>query len=163
MVSLGGRFTFENGGVYCMSKHMMIAFSDTLRREMHKFGVDVCTIEPGLFVTPMTGNDYLQNLIKQTWDQSEESVRKSYGEKYFDIQKETVKNFHKNFKSGTDIDIVVNDLLDAVQNKDPDIRYRPIEGLQSKILCTLPVYLPSQWLDQLIYSRDKAIPQSVEQ
>ena len=162
MVSLAGRFSFENGAIYSMTKHTMIAFSDTLRREMHKFGIRVCTIEPGLFKTPMTSEDYLGNMVQKTWDQSEESVRKSYGDKYFEKQKETAKNFHKNFKSGADIDLVVNDMIDAVKSADPEITYRPIEGIQSKILCLLPAYIPSQWLDHLIYSRDKVKPDGVQ-
>ena len=161
VVSLAGRFTFENGGVYCMSKHSAIAFSDQLRREMHKFDIKVLTIEPGLFRTPMTSDSYMQNLVKQAWDQTDESVRNSYGKSYFEKHLESVLDFHKNFKSGSNTEIVINDIIDALQNTDPNITYRPIEGLQSKILSLIPMFIPSEWLDQIIYSRDKLKPEGI--
>jgi len=34
---------------YTMTKHAAEAFSDTLRLEMHRFGVTVTTVEPGHF------------------------------------------------------------------------------------------------------------------
>jgi len=34
---------------YTMTKHAVEAFSDTLRLEMHRFGVTVTTVEPGHF------------------------------------------------------------------------------------------------------------------
>ncbi|CAG2104147.1 unnamed protein product [Medioppia subpectinata] len=93
MVSLGGRFTFDLGGLYCMSKHTNIAFCDALRREMNKFDVKVCTIEPGLFVTPMTTDEYIGQLFTQTWNQSSDEVKKSYGNRYMECQKKVALNF----------------------------------------------------------------------
>ncbi|CAG2166630.1 unnamed protein product [Oppiella nova] len=159
MVSLGGRFTFDLGGVYCMTKHTNIAFSDALRREMHKFGVTVCTIEPGLFMTPMTTNEYISQLLQQTWNQSSDEVKKSYGNSYLESQRKIALNFQNHFKAGVNIDLVVDDMVDAIQNAEPQIIYRPVEGLQSKLSCLMPVYIPSLWLDHLTYANDKSRPE----
>ncbi|XP_054153370.1 retinol dehydrogenase 16-like [Oppia nitens] len=161
MVSLAGRFTFDLGGIYCMTKHACIAFCDTLRREMHKFGVKVITIEPGLFRTPMTNEKYISDLLINTWNQSSDTVKKSYGESYLNLQKEVALDFHNRFKAGSDIGLVVDDTVDAVLNSEPQIMYRPIEGIQSKVLTLLPAYIPSKWLDLIVFAKDKSKPENI--
>lgn len=41
----------EGNGAYAISKHALVAFSDTLRQEMKKWGVNVSVIEPTGFST----------------------------------------------------------------------------------------------------------------
>lgn len=41
----------EGNGAYAISKHALVAFSDTLRQEMKKWGVKVSVIEPTGFST----------------------------------------------------------------------------------------------------------------
>ena len=43
----------EGNGAYGISKHALLAFSDTLRQEMKKWGVKVSIIEPTGFCTGM--------------------------------------------------------------------------------------------------------------
>lgn len=49
VASLAGRFTFPGFVAYCMSKGAVIGFSDGLRREAAKWGVEVVCIEPHLY------------------------------------------------------------------------------------------------------------------
>jgi len=49
--SISGIFGAPLLGPYAMSKHAMEAYSESLRGEMARFGVTVCTIEPGNFAT----------------------------------------------------------------------------------------------------------------
>ena len=49
--SIGGKLTFPGGGAYHASKHAIEAFSDALRFEVARCGVDVIVIEPGLIRT----------------------------------------------------------------------------------------------------------------
>jgi NAD(P)-dependent dehydrogenase (short-subunit alcohol dehydrogenase family) len=49
--SMGGRLTFPGAGAYHASKHALEAFSDALRFEVERFGVDVVVIEPGIVRT----------------------------------------------------------------------------------------------------------------
>ena len=53
--SLSGRMTLEGTGAYSMSKHALLAYSDTLRQEMRKWDVHVAIIEPGAFRTGENG------------------------------------------------------------------------------------------------------------
>lgn len=45
--SIAGRWASPFGGGYCMTKHALVALSDSLRQELHPFGISVVLIEPG--------------------------------------------------------------------------------------------------------------------
>lgn len=49
VASLAGRFTMPGFVAYCMSKGAVITFSDGLRRELAKWGIEVVCIEPHLY------------------------------------------------------------------------------------------------------------------
>jgi short-subunit dehydrogenase len=51
MSSMGGKLTLPGGGFYHASKHALEAFSDALRFEVRRFGIDVIVIEPGIIQT----------------------------------------------------------------------------------------------------------------
>ena len=49
--SMGGEITFPLGAWYHASKHALEAYSDALRQEVKRFGIDVVLIQPGLIRT----------------------------------------------------------------------------------------------------------------
>ena len=49
--SIAGREVYENGGVYCASKHAMHALSQSMRIDMLKDGIKVTEIRPGMIET----------------------------------------------------------------------------------------------------------------
>ncbi len=49
--SIAGIQTYENGGVYCASKHAMHALSQSMRIDMLKYGVRVSEVRPGMVNT----------------------------------------------------------------------------------------------------------------
>ncbi len=49
--SIAGIQTYENGGVYCASKHAMHALSQSMRIDMLKYGIKVTEIRPGMVET----------------------------------------------------------------------------------------------------------------
>jgi len=51
ITSIGGKLVFPGAGAYHGSKFALEAFSDALRFETRKFGIDVIIIEPGLIIT----------------------------------------------------------------------------------------------------------------
>lgn len=53
MSSVAGRFAAPFMGAYAASKFALEAFSDSLRRELMVYGVDVIVIEPGMIATPI--------------------------------------------------------------------------------------------------------------
>uniref|UniRef100_A0A8C7DXV7 Uncharacterized protein n=1 Tax=Naja naja TaxID=35670 RepID=A0A8C7DXV7_NAJNA len=64
--SIMGRLSLMGGG-YCLSKYGVEAFSDSLRREIHAFGVKVAIIEPGYFRTSMTDIQKSLEILEQQW------------------------------------------------------------------------------------------------
>ena len=55
-VLISGRISLEGHGAYGMSKHALVAYSDTLRQEMKKWDVKVSIIEPTGYSTG-SGNE----------------------------------------------------------------------------------------------------------
>lgn len=49
MASLAGRFSMPGFGAYCMSKAVVLSFTDALRRELSKWNIDVVAIVPHLY------------------------------------------------------------------------------------------------------------------
>lgn len=53
MSSVSGKLSWPFVGAYSASKHALEAFSNTLRRELMPFGVDVVIVAPGPIATPI--------------------------------------------------------------------------------------------------------------
>jgi len=61
ITSLGGRVAAPFLGEYVMSKHALEAFTDSLRRELMIYGIDVIAIGPGAVATPIWDKAMLQD------------------------------------------------------------------------------------------------------
>eukprot|EP00069_Balaena_mysticetus_P001827 bmy_03901T0 len=84
MSSSGGRVAIIGGG-YCVSKFGVEAFSDSIRRELHYFGVKVSIIEPGNYRTSILGEKNMEGIEKsmcKLWERLPQETRESYGEEY---------------------------------------------------------------------------------
>ena len=53
--SMGGEIAFPLGAWYHASKHALEAYSDALRQEVRRFGIEVVLIQPGLIKTEFGG------------------------------------------------------------------------------------------------------------
>ena len=51
IASVAGRISTPRRAAYGASKHAVIGFFDSLRAEMHQYGIRVCTILPGYIKT----------------------------------------------------------------------------------------------------------------
>ncbi|XP_025093903.1 retinol dehydrogenase 7-like [Pomacea canaliculata] len=65
---------------YCVSKYGVEAFSDCLRREVYRQGVQVCIIEPGYFRTDILGQERLLKSFKKSYDATPVDIRRHYPE-----------------------------------------------------------------------------------
>ncbi|KAG9470312.1 hypothetical protein GDO78_018206 [Eleutherodactylus coqui] len=83
VASIAGRSTICGGG-YCMSKYGVESFSDGLRHEMKSFGVKICIIEPGFFLTQVTDAKLLKESATKAWAQASDEIRRSYGQQYYE-------------------------------------------------------------------------------
>ncbi|XP_068121263.1 retinol dehydrogenase 7-like [Hyperolius riggenbachi] len=139
--SLAGRLSIVGGG-YCPSKYAVEAFSDSLRREMHHFGVKVSIIEPGCFRTPMIDDwNPHQNNLARLWEKLPANVKDDYGNDYF-------KQYSKNLKNLVDsssprINVVTDCMEHALTAVHPWTRYSP--GWDCKLY-----YLPASYLPTVI-------------
>uniref|UniRef100_A0A8C5WXR8 Uncharacterized protein n=1 Tax=Laticauda laticaudata TaxID=8630 RepID=A0A8C5WXR8_LATLA len=78
--SLAGRIAYSGGG-YSPSKFALEAFSDSLRREMHPFGVKVSIIEPGSFLTGL--DKCAAEFFKTLWSKVPPDIKELYGQEFW--------------------------------------------------------------------------------
>ncbi|XP_066468928.1 retinol dehydrogenase 16-like [Tiliqua scincoides] len=136
--SASGRLSTAGGG-YSPSKFGVEAFSDSLRRELHPFGVHVSIIEPGSFRTPIV-NKTIEDLHK-AWSQAPPHIKKSYGhqtfEKYLRLSHTISGNFSQN------LSMVTNCMEHALKSRHPRTRYSA--GWDAKL-----VYIPASYLSSSV-------------
>ncbi|KAL1775003.1 short-chain dehydrogenase/reductase family 9C member 7, partial [Sigmodon hispidus] len=145
MSSSGGLVAMIGGG-YCVSKFGVEAFSDSIRRELHFFGVKVSIIEPGNYQTSILGQETLQSRMKKLWDRLPQETRDSYGEEYFQDYTETLVNWTQT--AHRRISDVTNSMEHAVVSRSPRIRYNP--GLDVKFLYIPLAKLPTPVTDFIL-------------
>ena len=124
VASMAGRVALDNIGAYCMTKYAVVAYSDVLRREMKKFKVKVSTIEPRLFKTAMFFAT--EGILERNWNETDKQVKELYGEQYYQDLKKRLKGVKKLGRDTNNVDIVINDMIDAVVSKSPNRRYTPV-------------------------------------
>ncbi len=134
--SISGRRAHPFVAPYTASKFAVEAFSDSLRREMLLYGVDVILIEPGPIKTAIW--DKVPDLDENefTGTDYEHSLRKFY------------KMFIEMGKKGFDADIIGNRVKKILQNPSPKTRH--VITPNRFINFTLPGILPDRMFDKLV-------------
>ncbi|PSN38057.1 D-beta-hydroxybutyrate dehydrogenase, partial [Blattella germanica] len=130
IVSILGRIASPLRSPYCTVKFGVEAFSDCLRLEMRRWGVDVVVVEPGDYTTGKTWytDKELLAQAKFMWKTMSDETRSEYGEDYFE-------------QSETDLTPVLRSLSDAVIRTFPLARYTSVtraEKLQAFVSDHLP-------------------------
>ncbi|KAB1270630.1 Short-chain dehydrogenase/reductase family 9C member 7 [Camelus dromedarius] len=164
MSSSGGRVAVIGGG-YCVSKFGVEAFSDSIRRELHYFGVKVCIIEPGNYRTSILGKEGLEGHVRKLWKRLPQETRESYGEEYFrncvfrerwrditaadcTVPNDTAKVRNVAQSAEPRIREVTNSMEHAIVSRSPRIRYNP--GLDAKLLYLPLAKLPTPVTDFIL-------------
>jgi len=143
IASIAGQLGFPALGAYCASKFACEGFSDSLRREMNLFGVDVVLIEPGFTNTPIVQNS--QIYVQEIWKNSAEELRLEYGgEKFFQRQLQLMSAFQKYCQEPSK---VVNTLVGALFCKKPQHRY--LSGYDCYFIWKPLIMLPTFISDQI--------------
>ena len=134
--SVSGKRSYPFVSPYTASKHALEALSDSLRREMMLYGIDVVVIEPGPIKTPIwdkapsveenpfLGTDY------------ESALRKFYGQM---VTKGKMEGLH--------VDKVGKLITKVIRINNPKTRY-VITG-RKWLDYILPGILPDRWMDKL--------------
>ncbi|HEX2329185.1 MAG TPA: SDR family oxidoreductase [Candidatus Angelobacter sp.] len=142
ITSVGAHIAVPFGSLINASKSAFAMFSDTLRMELHPFGIHVVAIEPGAIRTPAVEKT-LGNMEAVTASLPQEGAA-AYGP--------MLRNFagraYEREMNGSSPDVVARAVRRALTARRPRTRY--VVGKHARVLTTLPKVLPDRVLDQLL-------------
>jgi NAD(P)-dependent dehydrogenase (short-subunit alcohol dehydrogenase family) len=137
--SVSGRVALPLMGPYAASKHAVEALSDSLRRELLLYGIDVIVIEPGAVRTPI-------------WDKAEALDTSRYAATdYAAIVQVMQRTAVQQGRQGMSPERVAAVIRRALEAPHPKSRYPMPNG--SQLGWALLRALPDRWLDWLIARR----------
>lgn len=132
--SISGKIAYPFMGPYAASKHALEALSDSLRRELMIYGVDVILIEPGSIDT-------------EIWNKSAH-ISTSFADTDYGPLFQYV-NLADNRKTAQPVSVVTDRVVKALTAARPKTRYAiPDKWL---LYWMLPRLLPDRILDRLIF------------
>jgi NAD(P)-dependent dehydrogenase (short-subunit alcohol dehydrogenase family) len=134
-----GKIGFPFMGAYAASKHALEGFSETLRRELILYGIDVIIVGPGAVATPIW--DKVEK-IDLTPFQHTDYIKSAVG-----FQKYAVEDGKKGFPPGK-VGLVV---LNALTTAKPRVRYAVVPG--NPLVQVVQGLLPKRVLDGIIANR----------
>lgn len=144
ITTVGVNLAVPFGGLLNASKSAFAKISDTLRLEMHGFGVRVIAIEPGSISTPAV--DKTLGDLEQVISNLPVEAQRQYGA--------MIRHFGRRGyameKAGSSPDVVAVAVHHALTARRPRLRYRV--GKHAKLLATLPKILPESVVDALLRS-----------
>ncbi len=114
VASIAGRFSTPFMGWYHATKYALEAISDSLRLEVHEFGIDVAIIEPGIIKTPwgrIAANNMRIYSAKTSYAQNSEIIADYYEKQY------------KPTSNASSPSIVAKAIVKASLASHPKIRY----------------------------------------
>ncbi len=136
--SVSGQIAYPFMGAYAASKHALEALSDSLRRELMLYDIDVVLIEPGTTSTP------IKDKYKKQIERYSEG---DYGELFAGLEKQLAERE----RSGLPVEKVVQVIGTAVSSNNPQTRYPiPRKRLTGWLI---PRWLPDRWLDRIVAGR----------
>jgi NAD(P)-dependent dehydrogenase (short-subunit alcohol dehydrogenase family) len=134
--SVGGQFGGPFLGAYAASKHGLEGFSESLRRELMLYGIDVIIIGPGSVATPI-------------WDKAEKEDLSLYADtEYADAARRLQKYMIEDGRKGYPPEKVGEVVLHALTTSKPRVRYAVIPG--SSMRRIIQMLLPKRFVDKII-------------
>lgn len=135
ITSISGKNGSPFLGAYAASKHALEGLSESMRREMMLYGVDVIIVAPGPIATPI-------------WDKAEEvDIEELQGTEYYEPAKRFQKHALGNGRNGLPPEAVAEIIHKALTASRPRVRYavnpQPFTTWVMSIL-------PKRYLDGLI-------------
>jgi NAD(P)-dependent dehydrogenase (short-subunit alcohol dehydrogenase family) len=139
--SVSGRFASPFLGPYAASKHALEALSDSLRRELMMYGVDVIVIEPGRVRTPI-------------WDRVAGMELGRFADTdYGPTLQGLADALPQRLRSALPPEAVARVIRRALTARHPRARYPvPDQWLSGWLL---PRWMPDRWMDRMFRARLK--------
>ena len=134
--SVSGKRAHPFVAPYSSSKFALEAFSDSLRRELMIYGVDVILIEPGPIKTAI-------------WDKTPDPKNNDFiGTDYEPALRKFYKSVIQMGKKGWDADLIGERIKEIMQNPRPAVRH--IITPNRFLNYILPILLPTRIFDKLV-------------
>ena len=134
--SVGGKSGGPFLGAYAASKHGLEGFSESLRRELMLYGIDVIIVGPGSVATPI-------------WDKAEEADVSLYeNTDYVESAKRVQKYMIEDGRRGYPPEKVGEVVWHALTTGKPRVRYTVIPG--SSFSRIIRMLLPKRMVDNII-------------
>ncbi len=144
--SVSGLAAIPYLGPYAASKFAVEAISDSLRREIQRFGCKVIVIEPGPIQTPI----WEKGLGKK------EAIAEAIPEPLKAVYGESLESFYrmvkKSAESAVSTEKVTQVIEKALFQKTPKTRY-VVGDLSVSLQTKLLPFLPDRWMDKMISSQ----------
>jgi short-subunit dehydrogenase len=140
--SMGGEITFPLGAWYHASKHALEAYSDALRQEVKRFGIDVVLIQPGVIKTEfgeVTSHAVLEHSGHGAYRELAEALAKS------------TETMYRQDSKASDPSVVARAIRKVVESTRPKTRY-PV-CYMARPLLTLNRLLPARLFDMIAPSQ----------
>ncbi|HTP31533.1 MAG TPA: SDR family oxidoreductase [Candidatus Acidoferrales bacterium] len=142
--SVGGKFGLPFLGAYAASKHGLEGMSESLRRELMLYGIDVIIVAPGSVATPI-------------WDKAETGDLGAYGTSDYANAMRAFGNFMiAEGRKGLPPDAVADVVFQALTAPKPKTRYPVVKGKFKNWI--LPRLLPSRMVDRAIGKGTGLVP-----
>jgi len=136
MSSVSGRSGYPFLGAYAASKFALEGFSESLRRELMLYGIDVIIVGPGSVATPI-------------WDKAEELDISIYADTgYAQAIQHIYKYMIEDGRNGYPPERVGEVVLHALTTPRPRVRYAVVPG--NPIRRIIQGLLPKRLIDRII-------------
>lgn len=134
--SVGGKNGGPFLGAYSASKHGLEGFSESLRRELMLYGIDVIIVGPGSVATPI-------------WDKAEQMDTSAYDKTDYVEAARRVQNYMiQDGRNGYPPEKVGEVTVHALTTPKPRVRYSVIPG--SSFRRIIQMLLPKRMVDRII-------------
>jgi NAD(P)-dependent dehydrogenase (short-subunit alcohol dehydrogenase family) len=134
--SVSGKSASPFVGAYAASKHGLEGFSETLRRELILYGIDVIIVGPGPIATPI-------------WDKAEQADLSSYANTdYAESARQAQEYMIRNGKNGLPPERVGEVVWQALTRRNPRVRYAVVgRDFLRRLMQQL---LPKRLIDRIV-------------
>lgn len=144
ITSLGGKIGSPFLSGYCSAKHGLEGLSESLRRELFMYGIDVVIVGPGAVKTPI-------------WDKAEAMDTSAYAATDYGPAMEKLSAFMaRGAKDGLPVERVGELVHRVLTERRPRVRYALAPDLLFDWI--VPRMLPRRWVDRLFAGRLGLLP-----
>jgi NAD(P)-dependent dehydrogenase (short-subunit alcohol dehydrogenase family) len=143
--SVGGKNGNPLMSAYCASKFAIEGLSESLRREMMLFGIDVIIVAPGAVKTPI-------------WGKAEEVDVTGYRNSPFFPALEKIRTFMLQLgENGLPPETIAERIAEALTSASPKVRYQIAPDPVRQLIMTM---LPKRMVDRIIAKRLGLMPKA---